>query len=63
MADVRRVVERLASVGLEVVQAKSQFRARTGCVFATEERALMADLDTRFVDAWHTQLVPEMEQP
>ena len=51
MAYVRRVVERLLSVGLEVNPAKSPFTARAGSMFAAEERALMADLSILFVDA------------
>jgi len=51
MAYVRRVVERLVGVGLEVNLAKSWFLARAGSLSAAEERALMAVVDILFVDA------------
>ena len=38
-------------MGLEVNPAKSPFTARASSVSAAEERALMADLGIRFVDA------------
>jgi Reverse transcriptase (RNA-dependent DNA polymerase) len=48
---VRTIIQRLASVGLEINSRKSLFVAKRGYTFTTVERALISSLDIPYVDA------------